>query len=180
MDGTGKEGDAVDLDLWKQELRSRIERFEERSESLLGYPVTPGANVVTDSSGIVPPDLPEGLAELYRAVDEVSLENIHNGYFIHPPDSIAKSVAHKLPVRADTDELTGPVVTFASDGGGTLYCVAVDSGAVWELPEGEVTEAGVYRGGLDAPRLIATSVEEFLGKLLAAVDQFIETRRADL
>jgi hypothetical protein len=76
-----------------------------------------------------------------------------------------------LPVRADTDELSGQVTAFAA-GGESLYCVAED-GTVWELPEGWI-EDGTFRGGMGAPRLVAPTVEQFLEELLAAVERFVE------
>ncbi|HST47874.1 hypothetical protein [Jatrophihabitans sp.] len=165
----------MDLQVWKQELRSTISRLEERSESLLGYPLDPSENVVTDPDEDVPAGLPADLEELYRTVGAVWLPDVGNSYYIHSPGFLAEAVARGMPVEADTDELTGRIVPFASGGDGTFYCLAADSGAVWELPEGELTKQGVYRGGMGAPRLVATGVEEFLEKLLAAARRFVET-----
>jgi hypothetical protein len=167
----------MDLQLWKQRLRWALARFEANSVNLLGFEVGPGENLVTDAGKAAPADLPPGLAELYREVGEVSLPDIGSGYFVHPPGYLAESVARGLPVRVETDALSGPVVTFGSEGGGTLYCMPVASGEVWELLEGEIRD-GVYLGGMNTPRLIAASVEEFLDKLLADVDRFIETGQA--
>lgn len=152
-----------------------ISRLEAKSESLLGYPVDPFENVVTDPDEDIPPQLPAGLEQLYQAVGAVSLPDVGNGYFVHPPGYLAEAVARGMAIRADTDELAGPVMPFGSDGGGTLYCVAVDSGAVWELPQGEIDRNGVYLGGMDAPRPIASSVEEFLEKVLVATERFVES-----
>lgn len=165
----------ADLQLWKQEMRSTINRFEAKSESLLGYPVDPFANDVTDPDGDIPPDLPQGLEELYQTVGSVWLPDVGNSYYVHSLGYLAEAVTRGMPVWAETDELAGRVVPFASGGDGTFYCVAADSGAVWELPEGELTKQGVYRGGMGAPHVIASTVEEFLEKLLTATKRFVES-----
>jgi len=165
----------MDLSLWKQEIRSAISELEAKSESLLGYSVDPFENEVTDPGEGTRSGLPPALEELYRTVEAVSLPDVGNGYFINPPAYLAEAVSRGMPVQADTDELTGPVVPFGADGGGTFYCLATESGAVWELPGGELTKQGVYRGGMGDPRLIATGVEEFLDKLLTATRRFVGT-----
>lgn len=164
----------MDLALWKHLMQATVAGLEAKSESLLGYPVGPGDNVVTEPGEAVLIDLPPGLAALYRVIGEVSLPDIGNGYFIHPLGYLTESVARGMPVQADTQVLAGPVVTFGSDGGGTLYCTPAASGEVWALPEGEIKN-GIYRGGMAAPRLIAASVEEFLDRLLAEASGFVET-----
>lgn len=164
----------MDLALWKQRMQATVARLEANSQSLLGYPVGAGENVVAEAVAAGLPDLPPSLAALYRVIGEVSLPDIGNGYFIHPPGHLAESVARGMPVRADTAVLAGPVVTFGSGGGGTLYCISAGSGTVWALPEGEI-DNGVYRGGMAAPRLIAASVEEFLDRLLEEATGFVET-----
>jgi len=165
----------MDLTRWKQRLQSTIAGLEANAPSLLGYPVGEGDNVVTDPTGApLPADLPRGLAAMYREIGEVSLPDIGNGYFVHPPSYLTESVARGLPVGADTAVLAGPVTTFGSDGGGTLYCVPAASDAVWALPAGEIVN-GVYRGGMAAPRLIAASVEEFLDRLLDDAATFVES-----
>ena len=164
----------LDLQLWKREMRSAISQLEAKSESLLGYSIDPFENAVDDPDEGIPSPLPSGLEELYRSVGAVWLPDVANGYFIHPPGYLAEAVARGMAVRAETDELTGQIVPFGSDGGGTLYCMAADSGAVWELPGG-VIDDGIYYGRMGAPRPIASSVEEFLAKLLVATKRFVET-----
>jgi hypothetical protein len=175
MDNTIGTPQSQHLEHWKAALLVAIAQLESRAEDLVGYPIDAGENYVASS---VPADLesvgielPIALEAFYSKIGEVSLPDMHIGYFIHAVTTILESAERSLPTRIESS-LTADVVTFGSDGGGGLFALDVAYGRVYFLPSGAI-EDGVYRGGLDAVRPIAESLESFLDVLLHNVEAFV-------
>ncbi|GAA2542956.1 hypothetical protein GCM10010435_08500 [Winogradskya consettensis] len=134
------------LAAWRDDLDGRLRPFVAGFERAHGY--APGDNrIVAATSGESGAALPDSLAGFYRVIEEVSLPDVGNGYFIHSADH----------------DFSGGV--FASDGGGILFAVRAD-GTVWR----SVTAS---QDGDFEP--VAEDLEDFLDQLRRAVIRFIET-----
>lgn len=71
--------------------------------------------------------IPSDLTTMYWVIDEVSLPDVENGYFVHPASLVADHFREYGAVRIDGEE---PALVFASDGGGRLFALA-GSGRIW-------------------------------------------------
>ncbi len=61
-------------------------------------------------------DLPRELLDLYGVIDEVSLPDVGDGYFVHAAESVLVEHGDEQPTRV-TGSVTDEIVVFASDGG---------------------------------------------------------------
>ncbi|MGZ2362008.1 hypothetical protein LRE75_36000 [Streptomyces sp. 372A] len=100
--------------------------------------------------------IPSGLTTMFWVIDEVSLSDVENGYFVHPASLVAEHFREYGVVQIDGEE---PAMVFASDGGGHLFALA-GSGRVWK------STTASWSGQFD---LAATSLQEFLGPVLAII-----------
>ncbi|WP_405721005.1 hypothetical protein OG607_09035 [Streptomyces sp. NBC_01537] len=71
--------------------------------------------------------IPSDLTTMYWVIDEVSLPDVENAYFVHPASLVADHFREYGAVQIDGQELA---LVFASDGGGHLFALA-GSGRVW-------------------------------------------------
>lgn len=128
------------------------------------YGYEPDANYVRrldpDSASPFDGDLgfvvPVEVRKFFRAVAEVSLPDVWNGYFLGPPD---------LGIRAwRAGEPRGRIVV-GSDGGGALYVVRPED----ESPVFRMTDA------FDAsPVRVAATFDGFLVRLLDEIEGFVD------
>ena len=160
--------------VWKTDIRSALAELNVVFEHRFGYP--PGANFVRDAdvgqqgrTGNVV--LPSALAAFYAEVGQLSLPDVHIGYFIHPVDVVIKAI-NGHPTRVEV-EINDDVVTFGSDGGGGLFCLTQSNGVIYHLPPGRIDENNVYSGGLCQPRLVASNLEAFLQRILMVTKEFV-------
>ncbi|SCF30092.1 hypothetical protein [Micromonospora chokoriensis] len=165
---------------WKTNVRAELDRLGQVFEARFGYPLEDGANFVSDADQVAQaggskPLLPPALALFYDEVGEVSLPDIHNGYFIHPASRFPSSVDWGLPVRVEADSI-GSVATFGSDGGGGFFSLVSADCSAYYLPPGQVVD-GIYSGGLGEPRKIAHDLSEFLDRLLVVIRDFVARGR---
>jgi len=123
------------------------------------------------------PWVPQELFALYRRVGLVSLPDITNGYFLHPPDGLIANLSHE---DGSADRIGEPlseevdIVVFGSNGGGDLYAVTTtDRGRVYRLQDAAY-EAGVYRGSDRGITVVGENLRDFLEKVLAAVEAFAD------
>ncbi|MEU9110917.1 S1 RNA-binding domain-containing protein [Streptomyces sp. NPDC048483] len=108
------------------ELADRMAAFE----ATYGYP--PSVNEVRPASDdqclaaallrLAHPDASSHLTTFYATVHEVSLPDIGNGYFLHPPEHVRAELTAEGPVRIGPDPAHTAVV-FGSDGGGLLFAI---------------------------------------------------------
>ncbi|MEU0561000.1 hypothetical protein [Dactylosporangium sp. NPDC006015] len=127
------------------------------------------------------PWIPEDLVGVCGLVGAVCLPDIANGLFMFEPDYILNALDHDdgrpdrigRPFEREVD-----VVVFGSDGGGTLYAVAVGAtGRVFRLRECSYL-AGVYEGALNVDvTVVAETLDDFLRRLLNAVAVFADDGR---
>jgi hypothetical protein len=115
------------------------------------------------------------LLALYRSVGEVSLPDVGNGYFIHPPCLV---IQHRQ--RGEPRHIGPPfdvdVLVFASDGGGALYAFPVaEAGPVYRLRDCAIWDGAADAGGVQT---VADDLQEFLQHLGTAIDTY--TRTGDL
>lgn len=136
-------------------LTELMQSFEVRH----GFP--PGRNAVTlateeshkatDALVELTP-IPSDLTTMYWVIDEVSLPDVDNGYFIHPPSTVASHFREYGAIQIDGEE---PALVFASDGGGHLFALA-GSGRVWRSTTSSWS---------DQFDLAGASLQEFLARL---------------
>ena len=164
--------------LWKADIRAALMDVKAVFQERYGYP--PGENSATDPevSGEEQTDnvaIPSSLVAFYLDVGELSIPDVHNGYFIHTLELVKRgNWGHpkRIEVEIDGQALNEDILTFGSNGGGHLFCINRSNGAIYELPHGEINEHNVYLGGLCNPKLVASSFEEFLHRLLSMTKDF--------
>ncbi|MFB7287820.1 hypothetical protein [Actinacidiphila glaucinigra] len=126
--------DAEWLRGWCEHAEAALAKLMQSFQARFGY--EPGSNVVvlateqshqaTDALVELTP-IPSDLATMYWVIDEVSLSDVENGYFVHPASLVADHFRDYGAVQFEGEE---PGVVFASDGGGHLFALA-GSGRVW-------------------------------------------------
>lgn len=168
------------LDEWRVSVTALLAELLGTFSQRFGF--EPGVNAVG------PPAAAEALASLaalrpaparelllfYESIGEVSLPDVGNGYFIHPPRLVAGQAQAGGPRRIgppfDVD-----VVAFASDGGGALYALpAAGAGPVYRLRDCALLDGAAVAsaGGAEAA---AGDLREFLQHLKLAVGTFTRT-----
>ena len=155
------------LTTWRDELNTALGPLLATFESTYGYPpddnqVAPPDDDQESQKISTYPDTAPDLIQFYKAIHQVLLPDIGNGYFIHPADHVLAELAHAGPVRLREST---PGVVFASDGGGILYAIAPD-GAIYR------SAAASRDSGF---KLIATDLTSFLNQIRQAVMRFIAT-----
>lgn len=124
------------------------------------------------------PWVPEDLLVLHQVVGPVCLADVGDGYFVHPAEDLAAVLDHDdgrpdrlvLPEAGEVD-----VVVFGSDGGGRLYALATAvGGPVYRLQEASYVD-GVYGGGIADVTRVGHNLQDFLERLLNAVEAFAVT-----
>jgi hypothetical protein len=162
-----------DYERWTMSMNDLADRLLAGFEDRRGHP--PDVNEVRRASGPVPDgveQLPAPLAEFYRHIEEVSLSDFHNGFFIPQARWTVGGMDGTLIVRIE-GQYTTDVVTFAADGGGTHFALGLLEGApVYQLPPGAVDRRGVYDDWDSRVRVIARRLPEFL----AGVQEFFAAR----
>jgi hypothetical protein len=152
-----------------------MQGFEER----FGYPADanvvlaaqhPGGTAIrSELDGRV--QVPSPVVEFFDVVEEVSLPDIWNGYFLGPSDRVVTAHADESPrwITAESGELQ-EVLLVGSDGGGALYCASVDEPA----PVFRVDQASIRRGVATAPpghiQQLASNFPAFLEALALAIE----------
>ncbi|WP_329127502.1 hypothetical protein [Streptomyces sp. NBC_01465] len=141
---------------WCEHADAALAELMQSFQTLHGF--EPGRNAVvlatekshqaTDALVELTP-IPSDLTTMYWVVDEVSLPDVENGYFIHPASLVADHFREYGAVQIDEEE---PALVFASDGGGHLFALA-GSGQVWR---------STTASWLDQFDLAAATLQEFL------------------
>lgn len=154
---------AFDYWRWLTSMNDLAARFISGFEKNFGY--LPGENGVTPVSGPLPGEVeqfPAPLAEFYRHVAEVSLPDVHIGYFVAMAQVVVDGRDGRLPVRIEGVESID-VVCFGSDGGGTHFALGLPDGApVYRMPPSAVDRAGVYDNRDSRVRVLAAALPEIL------------------
>ncbi|MGW6984053.1 hypothetical protein ACWGE1_32205 [Streptomyces sp. NPDC054932] len=142
-----------------------------RSFAVHGF--APGRNVValaTDRSRratgalVELTPIPSDLTTLYWVLEEVSLPDVDNGWFIHPASMVADHFRDYGAIRIDGEE---PALVFASDGGGRLFALA-GSGRVWRSTTASWSDQfDLAAAGLQ--ELLAVLADRISGQLRPAV-----------
>lgn len=141
----------IDLAAWSERVRRSSEQLLERFEERYGYP--PDVNVVVTGTGqggsklsLEPgsdTQIPPSIVEFFNVVEEVSLPDVRNGYFLGPATSVAAKHADMYPRWLELGGRRVEILVIGSDGGGALYVVGVDEdSAVFRIEEAAI-ESGV-------------------------------------
>jgi hypothetical protein len=156
------------LSAWRDGLNAALESFLTTFASTYGYP--PDNNQIVGAIGDAStadgqlgghPAVPSAMADFYAVIEQVTLPDIGNGYFIHSARHMLDELMHDGPVHLG--ESIG--VVFGSDGGGILFAIS--------------TDATIYRSHAASRdsgfEVIATDLRGFLDQLHQAVIRFIQT-----
>ena len=126
--------DAEWLRGWCEHTEAALAKLMRSFQARYGF--VPGTNVVvlaTEQSHQAPDALveltpiPSDLTTMYWVIEQVTLSDVENGYFVHPASLVADHFREYGAVQIDGEE-SG--VVFAGDGGGHLFALA-GSGRVW-------------------------------------------------
>lgn len=161
---------------WRNAVQEAIEGVLVDFEDRYGYP--PGDNQITDPDppGVsrlmaACPGVPQDLLTLYANVGAVSLGDIGNGLWVRDAHEVARSYAAG-DVRRVTGRHEADVIVFASDGGGTLYAMALPSGSpIYRLPPDGIM-LGVYESDSVRFEAVADNLAGFLDQARLAVLRF--------
>lgn len=143
-------------------LEAAVERHLHGFREAYGY--EPDLNYVRrrGSDGAAPFDrdlsftVPRDVRQFFRAISEVSLPDVWNGYFLGPPD-----------LAVDTWKAGQPDgrIVIGSDGGGALFVVAAkDQSPVLRLTHSSDA----------SPVEVAATFDGFLARLLREVEAFVD------
>ncbi|MFI8086575.1 hypothetical protein ACIF6L_38020 [Kitasatospora sp. NPDC086009] len=123
-------GERLDADwvrAWAEDADAALAKLTQSFLTTHGFP--PGENTVTPATAeshealaalVDPTPIPSDLTTLYEEISEASLPDVDNGYFIHPPTTVAEHFREYGPPAIE-GEWIAPV--FASDGGGHLFAL---------------------------------------------------------
>jgi hypothetical protein len=165
---------------WRNTTSRLAARIPDGFEEKFGYPPDDheiagptDASIIDETIRDHSGSIPEVLLELYREIGEVSLPDLHVGYFIHPLERVVDG----LGVGGDPLRMGGswnvPIVVFGSDGGGAMFALGMPSGSpVYMLPEGPVRDQ-IYVDRMQPARVVADDLGGFLAKLKASIEAFL-------
>lgn len=114
-------------------------------------------------------EIPRSVIEFFDAIEEVSLPDVWNGYFLGPVDWVASKHAAREPRWMSVSGDLVEILLVGSDGGGALYAVALSDGAVYRLEEPAIAD-GVAR----------TAVEHQISRLADDFSDFLDLFAAGL
>lgn len=174
----------ADLTPWTGRLRASVTGLMDGFEGRFGY--LPDANLVvaarhpggtimrTRLEGRV--QVPSAIVDFFDAIEEVSLPDVWNGYFLGPADRVvaahAEESARWITIESELQE----VLLIGSDGGGALYCASVAEPApVFRVEEPSIRH-GVATGLSGDVRPLASSFPAFLEALADAVEASAQGR----
>ena len=164
-------GPVADLNSWIRRVRTSVESVMRGFEERFGYP--PDDNLVVAASrpggAVILRELggrvPSGVVGFFDAVEEISLPDVWNGYFLGPVDRVVGAYADESPRFITVEGDVVEVLTIGSDGGGALYCVCMEEPA----PVFRLDQASIRGGVATAPpgftRQIAPDFSGFLEAL---------------
>jgi len=136
-----------------------------------GYPL--GVNRLREPQFMRTATVPPHLDRLYSLCDGMSLPDVHIGYFLDAASRTATAADRGEPTVV-VRESEFPIHVFGSDGGGGRFALALHDGSVYYLPASGAVEAGRFiEDGASPARVLATSVSEFLNRLLEDVRAFV-------
>lgn len=156
------------LEAWAREMR---ELLAELMSMDFGCPVD--GNELRPSAAVIPDGVPEPLRPMYRVFDGLSMMDVYNGYALHAAADVVTAAERKLPIRLG-GEPPREIHVFGSDGGGSLFALSTNDGAVYYLPSDGVTGEPVFAESEHVrPRRVAEDVATFLELVLRDVQAFV-------
>ena len=162
-------------------MRLQVWRFRAPSAAdPFGYP--PGDNVVMPAkraSGDVLRDglqgrAPSAVADFFDIIEEVTLPDVWNGYFLGPVERVVSAHVDESPRYIDIGPERSEVLVVGSDGGGALYCALVREPApVFRLDQVSIRQ-GVATTPPGCVRQLAPDFPAFLDALAFAIEAAAE------
>lgn len=153
---------------------------DELMEADFGYPLGSNGVAPTIATTLLPTVLDrvtdnaskEQLMSFYSQCDGFSFPDVHIGYFVKPSKKLDSFDRSSEP---DTLLLNEPfaVLPIGSTGGGDLFVLDCQAGAVLLLPPGPLHDGQYDATGLEI-REVASSIEQFVKRLTADVSAFVK------
>jgi hypothetical protein len=146
-------------------MRVEVARLLDGFEARFGY--APDSNEVREHLEVIrPSNMPSGVSAFFGTVDEVSLPDAWNGYFLGPAEEVIRRFERRDPGRVALELEAHRIIAIGSDGSGSYYAVDLDAdGAVIRVSEATVAH-GVLRGVV---RNVPPDLDAFLEALVANV-----------
>ncbi|MGW5188429.1 hypothetical protein ACWEOO_04180 [Kribbella sp. NPDC004138] len=162
----------TDLAAWSDRVSRSSEQLLERFDKRYGYP--PGVNVVVPGTGQGGSQLsqelgpgtqvPPSIVEFFNVIDEVSLPDVWNGYFLGPATWVAAKHADRYPRWLELGGQRVEILVIGSDGGGALYVVGVEE----DSPVFRIEEAAIESG------VLCPTTDRQVQRLAANFSAFLE------
>jgi hypothetical protein len=152
---------------WAAEMRALLAQISpmEFGDEANGNELRPPAATVADG-------VPAQLLPMYRVFDGFDMPDVYNGYFVDTAARVATAVQRGMPTRID-GSTPRAIHVFGSDGGGSLFALSMDDGAVFYLQSDGVVEGGTFHESVNVrARRVAGDVNEFLELVLRDVQAF--------
>ncbi|GAA4576459.1 SMI1/KNR4 family protein [Planotetraspora kaengkrachanensis] len=165
----------MDVDSVIKQLHDVVRVLLTDFEIRYGYPPDTNALVPADGdeelralSQQLGAPLPADISAFFGAVEEASLPDLWNGYFIGPPSWIAELHRSREPRFIRHGTTTHEVMIIASCGGGVLYAVPLPDGRpILALPNSAI-QNGVYDADVAGFGPVAANLDEFMRTLITA------------
>jgi hypothetical protein len=167
---------------WTEEMLRLLSKFMRNFEGGYGYP--PGENRLLEATSargrgaaeaLSSAGAPRELIDFYLKIDEVSMSDVDNGFFIHPYKDVIEGIGGAQPT-----ELTGftsdRIIVFGSDGGGGLFAISLVDGRVYRLSGGSLI-GSTYDADESGSAVVASGFWEFLDHLLSELAAAIAESR---
>jgi hypothetical protein len=154
-----------DLLGWTRRLQIEVDRLLDGFELQFGY--APGLNDVRASQRqIGASDLPPDVRKFFESIDEVSLPDAWNGYFLGPAAEVVRRFERSDPGLLTVESDLHRILTIGSDGGGAYFALDLDAGGA-VIRVSEATIAGGVLSGV--VRDVAPDMDGFLEALVVNV-----------
>ncbi|RNL80994.1 SMI1/KNR4 family protein [Nocardioides marmorisolisilvae] len=176
--------DVTDLNAWTDRVRQRVDTLMSGFEDRFGYPpgdnrvvsaTRPGGVALRDALGV---RAPAAVVEFFDAIEEVSLPDVWNGYFLGPVDWVLAAYSGREPGLIELDGVQHEVLVVGADGGGALYCVVLGEHPLVVRLDQVTIRDGIARTPPGFTQELAPDFAGFLEALAIAIEASVEGAHA--
>lgn len=171
------------IDSWIDSMSKLTATLMSDFEARFGYP--PDENVIltaTPESGaeslqiLSAIEAHSDLLDFYSRVEEVSLPDVANGFFISSAEAVVAGIDNWQPVEI-VGAFVDTIVVFGSDGGGGLFALNSTGEKVYHLTGGALVGSS-YDADEAGAKVISADLWGFLEYLRSELAQMVYDRRA--
>lgn len=149
-----------DLPSWARRMSAEVRRLLDGFEERFGYePDTNEIGLTTDDRGVGTSDLPPQVRAFFQSIDEVSLPDVWNGYFLGPADLVIRCFNDNDPGAVVVNSEEHRAMSIGSDGGGAYFAIDLDAGGAMLRVSEATVKAGALRGNVQQ---VAPDFDTFL------------------